>query len=43
MSKEQQYLEMLLKIKNVYENGDENELDELLHGIFTNETYNDAY
>lgn len=43
MSKEQQYFEMLLKIKKVYENGDENELDELLYGMFTNEIYNDDY
>jgi hypothetical protein len=37
------YEKTMLKIKEVYENGEQNEIDELLYGLFTNEIYNDSY
>lgn len=41
--KVKKYEKTLLKIKELYESGDENKLDEYLHGLFTNEVYNDSY
>lgn len=39
-SNKSQY-ELLLKIKKAYEDGDTNKLDEVLHGAFTNEVFED--
>ncbi|MCY9367590.1 hypothetical protein MOF14_12685 [Bacillus spizizenii] len=33
----QNYEKLLLKIKDAYENDEENKLDELLYGLFSNE------
>lgn len=43
MTKIEQYEKTLLGIKEAYESKDENRLDELLYGLFTNEIYDDSY